>query len=102
MGLFDDVRTETNCGNCQQLMEYWQTKAFHGKCLRKINYGEDIRKEIPECENNQTFEMHTFCDHCGMWHDAKGLVVDGIFTEVKDIKMRDKVYDFEERGLKKN
>lgn len=101
MGLFDDVLTDIDCKNCGQLIRIFQTKTFTHRGLRKIVIGEDVRKEIPECENNQTFEIHTFCDHCGYWHDAEGLVVDGIFTEVRKIKMGDKTYDFEERGLKK-
>ena len=100
--MFDDVLADVNCINCGRLLEVFQTKTFVHRCLRKIRLGEDVRKEVPECENNQTFEMHTFCDHCGFWHDAKGLIVDGVFTEVTNIKMKDKVYDFEERGLMKS
>ena len=100
--MFDDVLTDDiDCKNCEQPMRIFQTKTFAHRSLRKIVIGEDVRKEIPECENNQTFEIHTFCDHCGYWHDAEGLVVDGIFTEIRKIKMGDKAQEFEQRGLKK-
>ncbi len=101
MGLFDKVLTDISCRNCGQLIRAFQTKAFEHKGLRTIELGKDIRKEIPECRNHMTFPFHSFCNHCGYWHDAHGVVVDGVFTEIIEVKMGDKVYDFEERGLKK-
>lgn len=101
MGLFDDVLADVNCMNCYQLLDGFQTKDFEHRCLRKIELGEDVRKEVPECPNNIEFNFYTFCHHCGFHHDATGVIIDGVFIEVKNVKMGEKIYDFEERGLKK-
>ncbi len=102
MGLFDDVLADVNCMNCSQLLVGFQTKDFEHRCLRKIVLGEDVRKEVPECSNNTEFNFYGFCQHCGFNHTAKGVILDGVFIEVKDLKMGEKIYDFEERGLKKS
>ena len=66
MGVFDTVKTDMNCPNCNAKVE-WQTKEavdmndeFRGEGLDTLNL-----KDI------QVGEIHTYCSNCKKYYEYK-------------------------------